>query len=291
MVEKQEKYQLSDCQLSIIDPELEIEIQSLFTLPFLPSDLTLAFAAPNKETLVVEKDRLGQIEKAYLATAKIKHGEQRAFYPNGELKSQTFYYEGKLHGPSRYYSIDKCLLAESWYHNGLQEGKMRLYYACGKSSSLQRYKNGLREGNQEYFYDNGNLKTIMGYKKGNLHGDVRLYWSDMSPKRTISFKQGRKEGWDRIWNQKGILIDEGEYSANQPIGTHCRFYHHGALREEICYHTPEKFDKKQWDDSGELIYELVHTDNDKVIERKRQPVSSDWEEIEGKWDGAKLKFK
>ena len=170
----------------------------------------------------------------------------REYYPNGQLKMECYYRLGELHGPSRFYNEQGVCLSESWFYLNQKEGKVIRSYGSGKIYSIERFLRGLIHGKQEFYYESGINKTIMNYDQGLLDGKVLLFWSHGKIKRECSFIKGKRDDFDRIWNERGVLIDEGEYKMGDPIGTHYRCNDLGVLLEERVYHSPTQFDLKEW---------------------------------------------
>jgi hypothetical protein len=92
-----------------------------------------------------------------------------------------------------------------------------------------------------------------------------------------------------MWNQKGILLDEGKYRSGNPIGLHRRFFADGSPLEERNYYSPNRFDRKEWDESGDLLLEGKYGPALQYVERT-------WKEGEetakmGKWDGSRIQWR
>jgi antitoxin component YwqK of YwqJK toxin-antitoxin module len=64
---------------------------------------------------------------------------------------------------------------------------------------------------ETYFYPDGTLKTVEPRKKGRLHGEAVLYWPNGKVKRRCQFQEGKRVGWDRMWSEEGVLVDEEWY--------------------------------------------------------------------------------
>ncbi len=73
-----------------------------------------------------------------LSSAEVK----KEFYPDGKLKSETYYKNGKLEGIAKIYDENGQLLDEENYKNGEAEGIRRGYYENGKLKLEINYKNG-----------------------------------------------------------------------------------------------------------------------------------------------------
>src|SRR5689334_2625598 len=96
-----EEYLMTDEQLVIKDPELNIDLKSFFSMPRLPLDYSKELPG-----VVVEKDNQGKLRSLYLVREGRRHGQCRHFSDEGNLRSETFYLEGKLHGPSIVYGTE-----------------------------------------------------------------------------------------------------------------------------------------------------------------------------------------
>jgi antitoxin component YwqK of YwqJK toxin-antitoxin module len=79
------------------------------------------------------------------------------------------------------------------------------HYASGAVYALRSAKK------REYFYETGQLKTVEPLREGKLHGEVVLYWPNGKMKRKCSFQNGVRHGLDQMWNEEGVLVDEGRY--------------------------------------------------------------------------------
>lgn len=244
-----ENYQFKDKQLIICDPDLGIHIQESFTPYLIPEDWS------STEGLVVKKDNTGKVLRAYYEEEGKLHGQYHLYYPGGKLETECFYFLGLLHGPSRFYSETGNCLSETWFYKNRKEGKSKRYYLSGQLCSIERFKNGVLHGKQEYYYEDGTLKSSLSYQRGRLEGKVILFWPNGKKKRECFFKEGFREEWDRMWNKEGKLLDEGSYKRGDPVGKHRRFYENGTLQEEREYHTPQCYDRVEWDLEGNKLLE------------------------------------
>jgi len=161
---------------------------------------------------------------------------------------------------------------------------MDLYY---KSGSLYCRET---EEKKEYFYEDGTPKTIEPYLESKLHGEVLLYWPNGKIKRKCHFKNGARNGIDQMWNDSGILVDEGSYEMGSAVGTHRRYSQKGSLIEEITYLVSPRFTITGWDEQGELRLQTTWEGaeyREKVWDRFQKI----WIEKEGFWDGSQLVYR
>jgi antitoxin component YwqK of YwqJK toxin-antitoxin module len=242
-------YELDEGRYSLIDPELGIHFEEDFSFSSLPLNIE---ECKGREEFEVHLQPGGEVEKVYSIVEGLKEGPARHFHPGGKLKWEAYYSRGMLHGPSKYFSEMGILLSITWFYQGRQEGAAYQYTIHGSLFSKLSFKGGLFHGIQEHYYEDGSLKSILHYEKGLLHGDVELLFEDGSPKRICQFIHGKKQGIDQIFSKDKIILDEGSYENGLPIGLHIRRFPCGALREEIHYQTPTLFEKKEWNQKGEL---------------------------------------
>jgi antitoxin component YwqK of YwqJK toxin-antitoxin module len=146
------------------------------------------------------------------------------------------------------------------------------------------------EKKRKYYYEDGTPKTVESYEGGRLHGESFLYWPNGKLKRKCNFIGGVRDGIDQMWNQEGVLVDEGFYELGKPVGLHRRFNSAGALIEEIEYLNGSQFNLRSWDDAGELKVEAIWTDPETYREKAWDRFENIWVEKEGYWDGKKLVY-
>jgi antitoxin component YwqK of YwqJK toxin-antitoxin module len=279
----QERYELTQNELIIFDRELEIDIALEFYLPRLTVDL-------KGNGIVQERDPEDRLLSAYTIAEGRRHGECRLYGEEGNLRAEMFYLHGKLHGPSLMYSEKGQILARTWYREGKRIGKAQFYFPSGALSSLQRFKDGQWEGVQEYFYEDGSIKSLLPFSAGKLHGEVRLFWESDKPKRSANYIDGLRAGWDKLWNEQGIVIDEGEYKSGMPIGVHRHYFANGKLQEELHYHAPSRYDRKQWNEAGKLTFEGVFAPDLSYTEKVYlEPHGA--KVRKGAWDGNRICWK
>lgn len=278
-----DQYFLSQDYLTIRDHELNIDVSLPVSLPRLPLDIY-------SHGVILERDKEGHLQSAYLIRDGRRHGECRLFTEEGKLRAEMFYFNGKLHGPSIMYSENGQVIAKTWYCEGKRMGKAHYYFPSGSLSSLQRFKEGEWEGLQEYFYEDGSKKSLIPFRYGKLHGEVKLFWESGKPKRSVHYLDGLREGPDKLWNEKEILIDEGEYHAGHPIGIHRHYFADGKLKEEMHFHTPIRFDRKEWDATGKLIFEGIFSPELNYTE-KVYSESQGSKVRKGIWDGTRICWK
>lgn len=284
---KKEIYELQNGQYKLIDEEIGLNLEDLFSPTRIdvknPSETILK----EGETLIIKRYKDGVIHQVFVEYGGMRNGHFCTFYPEGRLQGESFYKNGKLHGPSSFYSEEGQRLTLSYFFEGEYQGKVRHFYSDGTLCRLESYKDGKLHGCQKYFFESGAVKSLLHYAHAQLSGPVYLYYENGQMKRESFFENGEKHGFDRIWTDQGVLVDEGEYELGKPIGVHKRWYETGVLMEEICYYTPRRFDKKRWDHEQNIIYEGLY--DDKLNYRQRIRTEAGQYQVQtGKWDSQRL---
>lgn len=183
----------------------------------------------------------------------------RSYYPDGKLEREMLYLDGKLHGPSSFYSKDGVLLGRGWFIRDKRNGKSFQYYDDGSIASVQQFINGLPHGLQVYYYRTGQKSTQMNYQNGVLEGEVILYHPNGNLKKRQFFKNGLLHGTEEIWNANGGLIVQAEYQNNLPVGQSRIWHPNGQLAKEVkFYDNPKNFDITVWDDQGKVLQKKVY---------------------------------
>ncbi len=98
----------------------------------------------------------------------------------------------------------------------------------------------------------------------SLENWVELHWPNGQLKRKSFYKNNMRHGLEQLWNEDGVLIDEGSYYNGDPIGLHRRWYPSGVIKERCFYFGPAKFNRRCYNNDGELVYELVYMDENKM---------------------------
>ena len=69
---------------------------------------------------------------------------------------------------------------------------------------------------------------------------TKIYWANGLLKRSVDFQEGLRTGLDQMWNEEGILVDEGLYEQGIPVGVHRRWNALGELIEETHHTLPSR---------------------------------------------------
>ena len=113
---------------------------------------------------------------------------------------------GRLHGPSRAYFHDGVLASERWFYEGQAHGRSVEYASSGQMLSRKGYYRGQLEGEYLRWHPNGKLQLSASFRGGIPEGSLELFHSDGLALRSVTFTRGRRDGLDIGWTDDGYLL-------------------------------------------------------------------------------------
>lgn len=91
---------------------------------------------------------------------------EKEYYPDGKIKSETPYKDGKKDGIEKTYNASGHLFSEIPFKDGVRVGTARLYYDNGKVMSEVEWKNDKIVGEAKLYDENGSLVKMEAKKPG-----------------------------------------------------------------------------------------------------------------------------
>lgn len=126
----------------------------------------------------------------------------KEYFPDGNIRYETYRKGEALHGPSTFYGKGGEVLSKTWFYEGKKVGKSFRYYPNGQLYCIERFVEGKPHLIQEYYYLDGSLKTKVQFDHGVYHGETQLFWPDGMLKRKCVFNRGKKES-DVFYDENG----------------------------------------------------------------------------------------
>ena len=184
----------------------------------------------------------GEVKK----NTKIKNGNGKEYYINGELCYEGEYVNDKREGKGKEFSEEGELIFTGKYKNGKQwNGIKKIFDEYeDENGHLIKYikyiaeiKKGKMNGKCKEFDTNGNMIYIGEYLNGKRNGNGKEYFNDNIIFEG-EFKDGKKwNGNAKEYNFKGNLLFEGVYQSGIKYnGKECKYFDDGEkLRYEAEY--------------------------------------------------------
>lgn len=101
-----------------------------------------------------------------------KENQAMSWYEDGQLKQVSTYYQGKLHGPKKRWSVDSAyvLVSHLNYYLGKPHGEQKQWYPTGELFKRLNLNMGKEEGIQQAYRTNGALFANYEAKNGRIFG-------------------------------------------------------------------------------------------------------------------------
>jgi antitoxin component YwqK of YwqJK toxin-antitoxin module len=204
-----------------------------------------------------------------------EQGPWKEFHPNGALKAEGTYLNGKRIGPWTFYHPNGKVEQKGKYDTkGQPVGEWKWYYEDGKLLREETYIDGFVNGTMTEYSDDSLQNVIT---KGEIVDNLKEgpWFFEMTDYREEgNYKADKREGlWKHIYTNGKKPRFEGNYIDGQPDGKHVYYYENGNIREEGKYSFGKKEgDWRYFDEDGLLMLTITYKDD-----------------IEIKYDGQKIK--
>ena len=176
-----------------------------------------------------------------------RHGVERVWYGNGNLKSSISFVNGQVDGNATYYYRSGTLQTYALYRAGKQHGHSIDFWPDGKKSFEENYADGVADGTWRSWWPSGKLSSLKIYAK----------------RRLISRREWTKDGTPRQlpgWNLDGTAKTAASAArARQSIGRRIAWsYRNGNNRIDLIYRgktletlrkvfgDPDESDDRRW---------------------------------------------
>ena len=198
------------------------------------------------------------IINAFFISCKEKNDAVVSYWPDGKLKSELRYTDGKLDGVCKWfysngnpemevtYSMNELNgEAMRWYENGgLEEkslykdnkydGVVEEYNVFGVLTKKTTYKDGVLNGSYLQYYESGKLFVEGEYLDGMMYGGWIMYYSDGSIGSSAVYDRGT--GVQKGYSEGGLYQNaEIHYKNNVKHGKETHFNIDGSVSEILIW--------------------------------------------------------
>lgn len=155
------------------------------------------------DTDVVAREWSVRVDSGGLA---VRHGKERHFHPNGQLKSEREWREGS------------------------PAGEWRTYFPSGQIESQVVLRDDAERSPATWWYEDGSVSAEGWMVAGVRTGHWTYYWPDGTKESEGSWVDAWKEGLWREWFEDGTPRSEGHYYRGLRVGTWKLWTEEGELR-------------------------------------------------------------
>jgi hypothetical protein len=154
--------------------------------------------------------------------------------------------------------------------NGMKQGFWRYFWKNGDLKYEVFYENNEKEGLEIRYYDAQDcIEFSNTYRAGMLDGPSVTFHPNCSTRCEEMYRGGKKQGYERCYDQNGLIQTEGNFDKGELVGSFSHFDKKGFVTyESPSKETTLKFDKFL---SGE--YKIKDSTVFKVFER------NDWKKV------------
>lgn len=197
------------------------------------------------------------------ACTKVK----KDYFPNGNIKSEITYKNGKKNGPAKYYDDLGKISDEYIYVNDKLEGISKKWFYKGTISRIDSFKNNMLNGISVSFdQDNGYKLKEETYKNDTLNG----LFCDFHPNGQIMTKGYFLKGlYDSVWNyydNRGIPVGQGIYKNGTGI-LKGWFLNGKPIREVHYVGNKKNGTETRWNEKGEITRIIIYKD-DRIVSQE-----------------------
>lgn len=96
------------------------------------------------------------------------------YHPNGNVQSESYFKDEKLHGKQKVFASSGIPLLETTWNEGVLDGP-ELHYKHGKIAQQCNYINGKKHGLEIFFDTQGKITQEIHWENGLKHGSNRVY--------------------------------------------------------------------------------------------------------------------
>ena len=190
----------------------------------------------------------------------------KEFYPNGTVKAEGRYRNGKRIGKWHFYFPNGELeQVGTFNNNGEYDGEWIWYHPNGEQHIVQNYLNGLEDGNFREFLDDGKTLIAEGdYIEGERHGN--WFITTGFERSEGRYKSGERHGrWKNFSVKDKKLTFEGSYVDGLPNGRHVYYQENGKILEEGFY-TMGRLNGiwKKYDENGQIYVTITYRNDDEI---------------------------
>ncbi|MFY9307872.1 MAG: hypothetical protein WAQ28_02365 [Bacteroidia bacterium] len=214
--------------------------------------------SPDSTIITMTDYKMGYIQKEEKINRRdaknLKQGLWKEFYPTGIVKQEVTYFDDKMNGYLKEYSVKGSLLNTTKYINGIAQSNVpeltkldikTEYYDNGQVHFTRTYKEDVAEGIHREFSPEGKVVGAQIFVEGVLTAEGILDTA------------GRQQGIWKEFYPDGKLKSQGEYLNSKRIGEWVFYHPNGKVEQKGVYDKKGKAQGvwKWFYESGNILLE------------------------------------
>jgi antitoxin component YwqK of YwqJK toxin-antitoxin module len=172
----------------------------------------------------------------------LQQGIWKEYYPEGEIKSQGLYENGRKIGEWKYFHQNKVIEQIGTYDKGKPKGNWKWYYDNGQLLRTETFEFGKLNGEFIEYSEKGDVILKGEFSDGEANGQWLIVDNDIN--ESGFFKDGLKFGeWITTYNSNNNTYHKGLYINGLENGKHIYYHDNGRISEEGSFILGQKVDK------------------------------------------------
>jgi len=151
----------------------------------------------------------------------IDDGKRKAFYDNGNKKSELSYKDDKLDGIQTHWHLNGQINSESNYKDGKKDGEWTWWFENGRIQKIDNYKDDKRDGKLFFGWENGKKRFEGYYKNDKRDGKLTWWFEDGQLQAEENYKDDKVDGKATAWYENGQIKTEKYYNNGECVSGDC----------------------------------------------------------------------
>ena len=203
-----------------------------------------------------------------LFSCKEKNKVVVSYWPDGKVKSELRYTEGKLDGLCKWYYSNGNPSMEAVYKMNILNGETTRWFENGKLEEKAYYIDNQYDGMVEEYNAFGILVTKSTYKNGVLNGEFHQYYDNGKPFMDGEYVDGMMHGGWIMYYKDGTIGSNAVYDMGTGVQ---KGYSDGGLYQNVEIHYKNNVkdgEEKHFNKDGS-VKEILLWDNGNYVGTRR----------------------
>jgi hypothetical protein len=149
---------------------------------------------------------------------RVKHGEYRRYYRNGDMRELITFAHGIEDGPFALWQDGNVPLLQGHYARGKLDGAVTRFYASGRKQREFTYRGGVLEGPFVLYFDDGTVQSIGHHRNGQRDGPYAEYYANGVLRMEGRYARGFLSGPVVLYSETGAPRARGTLSRDRVRG-------------------------------------------------------------------------
>jgi antitoxin component YwqK of YwqJK toxin-antitoxin module len=195
------------------------------------------------------------------------HGDQEAFFANGQVAERCAWKDGKRNGPCQQFFDSGQVRTSTTYANDVAEGPSLVFTEDGKKEIEGQHVKGQRDGLWKHYNTDGSVLMQILYaqdkvvKEKKENGTFRTFYPDEQVMLEETYKLGKREGKfteyhaNGRWTERPAKVgpDGAEKSETERVLEGQTKKREGTYKNDLL-----EGEVKEWDEKNKLVKTTVY---------------------------------